>query len=70
MSVTLEHIEARIKEYETAITNSASNHNSLLGGLAELKNMLTAFAPVVEAIDPEAAPVVEAVESVVDAIAE
>lgn len=64
----LEQIEARIKEYETAIANSAANHSGLVGGLNELKNMLSIATKVVEVVDPALAPVLEAAETVVDAL--
>jgi phage-related protein len=59
-------MEARIKEYETAIATSLANHNGLLGALAELKNVLTIAAPVVEALVPSASAIINTVENVVN----
>ncbi len=61
-------IEARIKEYETAISNSLANHNGLLGGLNELKSLLEVAGKVVEVVDPSAVPVVSIVEEVAEAL--
>ena len=61
-------IEARIKEYESAIANSLANHNGLLGALNELKTLLGVASTVAEVIAPELAPALSEAESIVSEI--
>ena len=68
MSLTLGSIENRIKQYEEEITKVVANHASLVGGLNELKQLLTLANEAAPVIAPSAAPVIEAVAEVVDAV--
>ena len=60
-------IEARVADLAKQLEHSAQMHNIMLGAKTELENLLKVMkesAPVVEAIDPELKPVVDAVEAV------
>jgi hypothetical protein len=61
-------IEARIKEYETAIAQSLANHNGLLGALNELKTLLGMATKVVEVVDPALAPALNVANEVVNTV--
>lgn len=65
MSVTVAGIEARIKEYETAISNSLANHNGLVGALSELQRILSVAKDVAEVVAPAVEPVLAEIENVV-----
>ncbi len=74
MSFSLDTITARIKQYEQAIEQSLANHNSLLGGLAELKSLLTVATNVIDTVAPgskaaDALNIADEVMDVVDPIA-
>ena len=70
MSLTLEAVESRIKEYEAEIAKVVTNHATLVGGLNELKQLLSIAGEVAAAVAPEATPVIEVVSEVVDAVDE
>lgn len=69
----LEQIESKLKEIADQIEKSAANHNFLLGAKAALEtvyNTMKSSAPVAEqvvaAVDPAAAPIVDATVSAVE----
>ncbi len=68
----LEQIQARITEIETAIQNLVQNHAVLTGHLTEAKHFLDMAKKGTDMIAPEscAPEALEAVDGVVDAIAE
>lgn len=61
-------IEARIKEYEGAITKLVNDHTSLTGALTELKNLLAIAEDVAEVVAPQIEPFFDAAGKVVEII--
>ena len=68
MSLTIQNLEDRIKEYEQEIAKIVANHGTLIGGLNELKQLLSIASSVVSVVDPAADPIVKVVSEVVDEI--
>lgn len=66
----LSTFEEHIKEYETAITNSVSNHHNLLGGVQALQRTLGVVKPLLEAMIPAVAPALEVADEVITDIEE
>ncbi len=65
MSLTIESLKARIEEYEQEIVKTVNTHATLIGGLNELKQLLTIAGDAVEVLAPEVAPVIEQINEVV-----
>lgn len=61
----LETIESHIKEYETAVANSVTNHHGLVGGLSALQRTFGVLRPIIESLVPASAPVIDVVDAVV-----
>ena len=68
MSITIASIETRIKEYEAEIVKIVATHSSLMGGLNELKQLLTLVSPVIDTLAPAAEPVLNIANEVVDGL--
>ncbi len=68
MSLSVEAIENRIKQYEEEIVKIVNNHTGLMAALAELKQLLSVATDVVAVVAPEAVPSIEVASEVVDAI--
>lgn len=66
----LSTFEDHIKEYETAITNSVSNHHNLLGGVQALQRTFGVVKPLLEAMVPSMTPALEVVDEVITDIEE
>lgn len=49
--MSLEAIEARIKEITAAINQSVANHNALLARLSEAQHLLTVLSEAVNAVE-------------------
>lgn len=65
MSLTIESLKARIAEYEQEIVKTVNNHATLVGGLNELKQLLTIADDAAKVLAPEAAPIIEQINEVV-----
>jgi len=59
--MNLESAVARVKELEQMITQSAANHNALVGALQEANRIVCAFSPTVESVEKIAEEVIEAI---------
>jgi hypothetical protein len=57
--MNLESAIARVKELENIITQSAANHNALIGALQEANRIVCAFSPTVETVEKIAEEVIE-----------
>ena len=70
MSLTIETVEARIKEIEQAIAQSLANHNALLGGLSATQDILHMMKAGLDVVMPGTPvdTVVDTMSKVVDAI--
>jgi hypothetical protein len=70
MALNMSAVETRVKEIESAISQSLANHNALLGALSEAKNMLHMMSELADAVAPDSvvADVIDAVEQIVDAV--
>ncbi len=68
LSSFISTLEAKAKELETTVAQSVANHHSLTGYTQAIKEVLASLAPIVEALEPSAIPVINAVETVVDAV--
>ena len=68
MSITIQSIEERIKQYEEEIVKIVNTHGNLMGGLNELKQLLSIASDVVSVVAPEASPIVDVVSEAVDGI--
>lgn len=66
----LDKLEARVKELESALEQSVGNHNALLGRLAEAKHFLSMAADIAPIVMPEAVPVIQEAEHIVDAMSQ
>ena len=62
----IEKIEARIKEYETAIAKLVTDHTAFTGALNELKGVLNVAKEVAGVVAPGAEPVIATISEVVD----
>lgn len=70
MSLTIDAIENRIKQYEEEIVKVVSNHTGLTAALGELKQLLAVASEVVAVVVPSASPIVDGIESAVSTIVE
>jgi hypothetical protein len=70
MSLSLETIENRIKQYEEEIMKVVANHTGLMATLAELKQLLSVASEAAVIVAPEAVPVIDTIEGVVHVIDE
>ncbi len=68
MSLSVQAIEGRIKQYEEEIMKVVANHTGLTAALAELKQLLSVASEVVSVVDPAAAPAVSLIENVVSSV--
>lgn len=68
MSITIQNLEARIKQYEEEIAKIVNTHGTLMGGLNELKQLLLVADEAAPTIDAQMVPVVDAVSEIVDCI--
>lgn len=68
MTLSIEALTNRIKEYEAEIVKVVTNHGNLMGGLNELKQLLSIATGVVDVVDPSAAPVLDVISEVVDEV--
>ncbi len=59
--MNLESVIARAKELEQMITQSAANHNALVGAFQELNRIICEFSPKVDGVEKIAEEVIEAV---------
>ena len=58
--MNLESAIERVKELEQMVTQSAANHNALVGALQEANRIVCAFSPTVETVEKIAEEVIEA----------
>ena len=68
MSLSIDTIETRIKQYEEEIMKVVANHTGMMATLAELKQLLSVASEAAAVVVPEGVPVIDAVETIVDAI--
>ena len=64
--MNLESAIERVKELENIITQSAANHNALIGALQEANRIVCAFSPQVESAENIAEHFIEEVSSLDD----
>ena len=70
MSLSIETIQSRIKQYEEELTKLVANHTTMTGGLNELKVLLDEAQKAIEACEEVAEEVAPAIEGIVEAIEE
>ncbi len=59
--MNLESAIARVKELENIITQSAANHNALIGALQEANRIVCALSPKIDSAEKIAEEVIEAI---------
>ena len=64
--MNLESAIARVKELENIITQSAANHNALIGALQEANRIVCSFSPTVDTVEKIAEEVIEAIPESTD----
>jgi hypothetical protein len=64
--MNLESAIARAKELENMITQSAAQHNALIGALQEANRIVCAFSPTVNTIEKITEEVIEALPESTD----
>jgi hypothetical protein len=68
MSLSIDTISNRIKQYEEEIQKVIANHTGLVAALGELKQLLTVASGVAEVLVPSAVPVLAVAEKVANVI--
>lgn len=68
MSITVDSIKSRIAEYEEELVKVVAQHGTLMGGLNELKQLLTIASDVAEAVAPGACSALDVISESIEAV--
>lgn len=68
MTLSVETIESRIKQYEEELLKVVANHTGMMAALGELKQLLSVANGTAQIIAPQEQPVIEEIEKVVDVV--